>query len=305
MRTEKVSFFSEGNKLSGDLYLPEGDGGKPWPGIVQGPGFLGLKDAKHYILMFEKLCAAGYACFCFDYRGWGDSEGAERGWVMPQWQVEDIRNAITYMQTRSEIDPNRIATYGSGGTGGGNAVYVAAIDPRVKCCVCYLGISNGRDWLHCMRREYEWVDYLKRLEEDRKRRVLTGEGEIVSAREEIMVATPERKATTIKKEVEAKIPDAMPLQCAEAILEYSPEDVVHKISPRGALFIAVENDAVTPEEQSLRLYEKAGEPKKLILYKQTTHYGIYNDYFDDVAANVIDWYKRHLKYDRVEISENR
>jgi esterase/lipase len=135
--------------------------------------------------------------------------------------------------------------------------------------------------------------------------VLTGEGEIVSAREEIMVATPERKATTIKKEVEAKIPDAMPLQCAEAILEYSPEDVVHKISPRGALFIAVENDAVTPEEQSLRLYEKAGEPKKLILYKQTTHYGIYNDYFDDVAANVIDWYNRHLKYDNVEISEKR
>jgi hypothetical protein len=156
-----------------------------------------------------------------------------------------------------------------------------------------------------MRREYEWVDYLKRLEEDRKKRVLTGQGEIVSAREEIMVATPERKATTIKKEVEAKIPDAMPLQCAEAILEYSPEDVVDKISPRGALFIAVENDAVTPEEQSFRLYEKAGEPKKLILYKQTTHYGIYNDYFDDVAANVIDWYNRHLKYDNVEISEKR
>jgi alpha/beta superfamily hydrolase len=305
MRREQVNFYSEGNKLSGDLYLPEGEGGKPWPGIVQGPGFLGLKDAKHYNLMFEKLCAAGYACFCFDYRGWGDSEGDDRGWVMPQWQVEDIRNAISYMQTRPEIDANRIATYGSGGTGGGNAVYVAAIDPRVKCCVCYLGISNGRDWLHCMRREYEWVDYLKRLEEDRKKRVLTGQGEIVSAREEIMVATPERKATTIKKEVEAKIPDAMPLQCAEAILEYSPEDVVDKISPRGALFIAVENDAVTPEEQSFRLYEKAGEPKKLILYKQTTHYGIYNDYFDDVAANVIDWYNRHLKYDNVEISEKR
>ncbi len=305
MRREKVTFFSERNKLSGDLYLPDGGSEKPYPGIVQGPGFLGLKDAKHYILMFDKLCGAGYACLCFDYRGWGDSEGADRGWVMPKWQVEDIRNAITYMQTRPEIDPNRIATYGSGGTGGGNAAYVAAIDQRVKCCVCYLGVSNGRDWLHCMRREYEWVDYLKRVEEDRKKRVLTGEGEIVSAREEIMVATPERKATSIKKEVESKIPDAMPLQCAEAILEYSPEDVVHKISPRGALFIAVENDAVTPEEQSIRLYEKAGEPKKLVLYRQTTHYGIYNDYFDDVAANVIDWYNRHLKYRKVEITENR
>ncbi len=303
MRTEKVTFYSEGDKLSANIYLPDGDAGKPWPGIVQGPGFLGLKDAKHYILMFEKLCAAGYACLCFDYRGWGDSEGKDRQWVMPKWQVEDIRNAISYMQTRADVDPNRIATYGSGGTGGGNAVYVAAIDERVKCAVCYLGISNGRDWLHSMRREYEWVDYLKRIEEDRKKRALTGAGEIVRAREEIMVATPERKTTTIKKEVADKIPDQMPLQCAEAIIEYSPEDVVHKIAPRGVLFIAVEHDAVTPEAQSVRLYEKAGEPKKLVLYKQTTHYGIYNDYFDDVAANVVDWYNRHLKYHKVEITE--
>lgn len=305
MRTEKITFYSEGNKLKGDIYLPDGDAGKPWPGIVQGPGFLGLKDAKHYILMFEKLCAAGYACLCFDYRGWGESEGKDRQWVMPKWQVEDIRNAISYMQTRADVDPNRIATYGSGGTGGGNAVYVAAVDERVKCTVCYLGVSNGRDWLHSMRREYEWVDYLKRIAEDRKKRALEGAGAIVSAREEIMIATPERKTTTIKKEVADKIPDQMPLQCAEAIIEYSPEDVVAKIAPRASLFLAVENDAVTPEEQSIRLYELAGEPKKLVIFRQTTHYGIYNDYFNEVAANVVDWYNRYLKYDKIAITEKR
>jgi fermentation-respiration switch protein FrsA (DUF1100 family) len=97
----------------------------------------------------------------------------------------------------------------------------------------------------------------------------------------------------------------MPLACADAILEYSPIDVVHKISPRGALFIAVEGDAVTPEQQSFDLYEKAGEPKKLVLYKKTTHYGIYNDYFDDVAANIVDWYNRHLKYHKVEVTEKK
>jgi len=68
---------------------------------------------------------------------------------MPKWQAEDIRNAITYMQTRSDIDADRLATYGSGGTGGGNAVYVAAIDPRVKCCVSYLGVSM--DAIGCIR----------------------------------------------------------------------------------------------------------------------------------------------------------
>jgi alpha/beta superfamily hydrolase len=304
MRTEKVTFFSEGDKLKGDLYFPDGEQGEPWPAVIQGPGFLGLKDAKHYIMMFEKLCAAGYVCFCFDYRGWGDSEGKQRGWVMPQWQIEDIRNGISYLQTRPEIDPNRIATYGSGGTGGGNAIYVAAIDPRVKCAVCYIGIGNGWDWLRSMRREYEWLDYLKRIDGDRKKRALTGAGEIVSAREEIMVQTPERKTTTIKKDVEAKIPDQMPLQCAEAIMEFKPEEVVRRIAPRATLFIAVEHDAVTPEEQSVRLYEKAGEPKKLILFRQTTHYGIYNDYFNDVAAAVADFYNAHLKYHKIDVSQS-
>ncbi len=304
MRNEKVTFYSEGDKLSGDIYLPDTQQGRPWPGIVQGPGFLGLKDAKHYKMMFERLCRAGYACLAFDYRGWGESEGKDRGWVMPQWQAEDIRNGITYLQTRPEVDPNRIATFGSGGTGGGNAVYVGAIDRRVKCVVCYLGVSNGRDWLHSMRREYEWVDYLKRIEEDRKKRVLTGSGEVVSAREEIMVQTPERKTTTVKKEVEEKIPEQMPLQCADAILDYSPQDVVQQISPRASLFIAVENDAVTPEEQTVKLYERAGEPKKLVMLKQTTHYGVYNDYFDEVAGAVVDWYDRYLKYDKIEITEN-
>ncbi len=303
MRSEKVTYYSEGDKISGVVYLPDGEQGKPWPVIVQGPGFLGLKDAKHYIMMYERLCGAGYACLAFDYRGWGDSEGKNRGWVMPKWQAEDIRNSITYLQTRADVDPNRIATYGSGGTGGGNAVYVGALDPRVKCVVCYLGVSNGRDWLHCMRREYEWVDYLKRIEEDRKKRVLTGSGEMVSAREEIMVQTPERQTTTIKKEVAAKIPQQMPLQCADEMLDYSPEDVVHRISPRAALFIAVENDAVTPEEQTVRLYERAGEPKKLVMLRQTTHYGVYNDYFDDVAQAVISWYDRYLKYDKIGVTE--
>ncbi len=114
MRSEKVTYYSEGDKITGVVYLPDGEQGKPWPAIVPGPGFLGLKDAKHYVMMYERLCGAGYACLAFDYRGWGDSEGKNRGWVMPKWQAEDIRNSITYLQTRADVDPNRIATFGSG-----------------------------------------------------------------------------------------------------------------------------------------------------------------------------------------------
>ncbi len=273
-----------------------------FPGIVQGPGWLGLRDAKLYERYHQSFTAAGYAVLVFDYRGFGDSEG-EKGLILPARQAEDIRNAITYLETRDEVDPNRIGLFGSGGTGGANPIYVAAVDQRVKCVVSNYAFASGREWLRSMRREYEWLEFLKRVHEDRRRRVREGQGEMVSPREELMVVTPERKQTNVKKDVDSRIPERVPLHCAEALMEFSPEDYVARIAPRAILFIATENDAVTPEEQTFRLYEKAGQPKKLILQKETSHYKAYDDYFDQVTPQIVEWYDRYLKYERVQVLE--
>lgn len=301
MKQETVSFYSEGSKLQGLLRLPN-EGIGPWPGIVQGPGWLGLHDAKLYERYHRSFTQAGYAVLVFDYRGFGASEG-EKGLILPMWQSEDIRNAITYMQTRNEVDPNRIGLFGSGGTGGALPIYVAAVDERVKCVVSNYGFASGKDWLRSMRREYEWIGLLQRLDSDRKRRVLEGKGEMVSPREDLMVVTPERLQTTVKKDVDSRIPERVPLRCAEAIMEFTPEDYVAAISPRAILFISTEGDAVTPEDQTFRMYEKAGQPKKLILQKETSHYKAYDQYFDQVTPQIIDWYNRYLRYERVELVE--
>jgi uncharacterized protein len=298
VRQETVEFYSEGAKLKGLLRLPD-QGSGPWPGIVQGPGWLGLHDAKLYQRYHQSFTDAGYAVLVFDYRGFGDSEG-ERGLILPLWQAEDIRNAISYMQTRPQVDPNRIGLFGSGGTGGAVPIYVAAVDPRVKCVVSNYAFASGKEWLRSMRREYEWLALLERLDRDRKRRVLEGRGEMVSPREELMVATPERQQTGVKKDVDARIPELVPLRCAEAIMEFTPEDYVARIAPRAILFISTEGDATTPEADTFRLYDRAGEPKKLILQKETSHYKAYDQYFDVVTPQIVDWYDRHLRYEKVE-----
>lgn len=303
MRQQTVHFYSEGCKLHGVLRLPD-EGQGPWPAIVQGPGWLGLHDAKLYERYHKSFTAAGYAVLVFDYRGFGDSEG-EKGLVMPQRQAEDIRNAVTYMQTRSEVDPNRIGLFGSGGTGGAVPIYVAAVDQRVKCVVSNYAFASGRDWLRSMRREYEWIAFQQRLEADRKKRVLEGQSEMVNPRQDIMVVTPERGQTAVKKDVDSRIPETVPLRCADAIMEFVPEDFVAAIAPRAILFISTEGDAVTPEDQTFRLYEKAGQPKKLILQKETSHYKAYDQYFDVVTPQIVDWYDTYLRYDRVESREDR
>ena len=218
MKEEEVSFFSEGERISAILRLPDGSPPGSWPAIVQGPGWLGLKDAKLYLPYHEALTAAGYSVLIFDYRGFGESEG-DRGVILPQLQLEDLTNAVTYLTTREDVDADNIGVFGSGGTGGGNAILLAASDDRIRVAVSQVPVADGEDWLHRMRREYEWQEFLDRLENDRRERVGTGTGEMVHPREEIMVPTPERRATNVKADVDERIPSSVPLRCAEAIMQ--------------------------------------------------------------------------------------
>lgn len=302
MRTEDVFFYSGGARLAGTLLLPD-TVEVPVPCIVQGPGWLGLRDAKLYTPYHEALTGAGFAMLTLDYRGFGSSEG-DATLLDPMDQVADIRAGLTYAASRSEIDGGRLGVFGSGGTGGGNAVYVAALDERVKAVVSQVPIADGRDWLHRMRREHEWLEFLERIEVDRVRYVTSGEGELVPPREGIMVPTPERRTTTVKSDVDTRVPGLVALRSAEAIMAYRPLDVVDRIAPRALMLIAVEHDAVTPDDHARALYHRAGAPRRLVVQTGTTHYAAYAQYRDVVNPLIVDWYRRHIASGEIRIHED-
>lgn len=298
MRHHTVEFFSEGTPIAGLLRLPDSEG--RFPGIVQGPGWLGLKDAKLYHPYHEALTAAGFAVLIFDYRGFGDS-GGERGTLSPRMQLEDLVNAVTYLGTRDDVDADRIGAFGSGGTGGGNAVLVSAHDRRVRCAVAQVPVADGEDWLKRMRREHEWYEFLARLEDDRRTRVLTGTGEMVHPREEIMVPTPERRTANVKADVDDRVPTRVPLAAAEEIIAYKPIEAAHRA--RNLMVIGVEDDAVTPTDHAVALYEAATGRKQLIMQRQTTHYGAYAQHGDAVIPEIVAWYRTHLSGRTVEATD--
>ena len=300
MRTESVSFFSEGVRLSGFLHRPDTTDRRS-PFVVQGPGWLGLADAKLYAPYHEAFTAAGFTVLIFDYRGFGASEG-DRGTLSPIWQLQDWRNAIAYLRSRDDIDPDRGATFGSGGTGGGNAVLAAAAEPAVRATISQVPVSDGRDWLRRMRGEDEWVAFVSEVEKDRRRRAATGTGTMVHPREGIMVETAERRASTVKADVDSRIPTAVPLAAAHEILEYRPIDAAPRV--RGLMVVAVEDDAVTPTDHARALFDAAGTPKKLVLQSGTTHYAAYKQYAGVVIPMMVDWLRRLvLREGTVEESE--
>ena len=253
---------------------------------MQGPGWLGLADAKLYQPYHQAFTDAGFAVLIFDYRGFGASDG-DRGTLSPAWQLADWRNAIAYVRARDDMDPARIAIFGSGGTGGGNAVLAAAAEPSVRATISQVPVADGRDWLHRMRAEHEWVAFLASVEEDRRARAAGRSGTSVHPREGIMVETPERRASAIKSDVDARIPSSVPLSAAQGILEYRPIDVADRV--RGLMVIAVEDDAVTPTDHAVALYERAPAPKKLVLQRNTTHYAAYKQNAAQVIPLMVEW----------------
>lgn len=246
-----------------------------------------------YVRYHQAMTDAGFAVLVFDYRGFGDS-GGDRGRLSPAAQLEDLTNAVTYLTTRDEVDADAVGVFGSGGTGGGNAVLLAAADRRIRAAVSQLPVMDGKDWLHRMRSEHEWLAFLASLDEDRRRRVLTGEGRRVHPREEIMVPTPERRATTIKADVDDRIPNEVSLAAADEILRYRPIDAARGLTTP-LLVIGIEDDATTPTDHAVGLFEAAAGPKALVMQRHTTHYAAYDQYWTVVTPRIVDWFDRYLR----------
>ena len=292
---KKINFYSSpGLKLAGILEIPEEGGkGDKRPGIVLCHAGTGTKE----IFMPEVskwLVGKGYVVLRFDYRGFGESEGPECR-LIPLEQVEDIRNAITFLQQQDEVDEGRIGLWGPS-TGGANVSYTAGVDTRVKCMVSVSGMGDMRRFLRDIRRYWEWEEFLKTLEEDRVNRMLTGESRRVVTAEIILPVPTSGMDTLPTPNNPGAQKNELALESADAMIQYRPETVVDRISPRAAMWICTVEDTVVPIVESKSMYKNAYEPKKLVAIEGFKHYELYHSKgLELVMTNATEWFDTYLK----------
>jgi uncharacterized protein len=90
----------------------------------------------------DRLAAEGFVTLAFDHRNFGDSEGEPRQHEDSAGKLADLRDAVGFLASRPEVDPDRIGVVGVC-LGGGYAVRAAAFDPRVRAVAGIGGAYNS------------------------------------------------------------------------------------------------------------------------------------------------------------------
>lgn len=137
-----VWFASGADRCHAWFYLPAGASPEtPVPVIVMAHG-LGAVKALRLSAYADRFLAAGYACLVFDYRYFGDSEGAPRELLSIRSQRQDWQAAVAFARTLPEVDAKRLVVWGTS-FAGGHVVATAARDPRIAAAIAQCPFLDG------------------------------------------------------------------------------------------------------------------------------------------------------------------
>ncbi|WP_258572980.1 alpha/beta hydrolase [Streptomyces sp. KM273126] len=121
----------DGVTLRGTLYVPDRPGRHP--AITMAHGYGAVKEMA-LLRLAGTFAEAGFAALVHDHRTFGASDGTPRQDIDPWKQIEDWRRAITYLESRPEVDADRIGLWGSS-YAGGHAIVLGATERRLKAVV--------------------------------------------------------------------------------------------------------------------------------------------------------------------------
>jgi pimeloyl-ACP methyl ester carboxylesterase len=111
-----------------------------------------------------------------------------------------------------------------------------------------------------------WKKFTDMLERGKKHREETGEPLFVDRYD--IVPIPEH----LRANMPAGSVQQFTADTAQGMMEFNAEDVIGNIAPRPVLLLHSSVDSVTPTEQSVEMFKRAGQPTDLHLTADTDHF---------------------------------
>jgi uncharacterized protein len=293
----EVRFLIDGGvELGAWLYLPKRDAQR-YPAITMAHGYAGVKE--HGLIRFaEAFADAGFVVLLHDHRTFGISGGEPRQDVDPWQQVADWRRAISYLESRPEVDAKRVGLWGTS-YAGGHALVLGATDRRIACIVSQVPTISG--YQQGLRRVApEAVAALEAALNDDERAQMRGEP---PRRQAIVGADSAVPASYRAKDAidfflqplgeGARWENTVTVRSTRLARMYEPGVWAPRISPTPLLMIVASHDTMTPTDLALASYEQALEPKKLVLVPGG-HFAPYLSGFQISCGAAVEWFRQHL-----------
>jgi dienelactone hydrolase len=290
-----VEFEAEGAvTLRGWLFLPDGPG--PRPAITMAHGYAGVKE--HGLELFARAFADdGFVVLAHDHRSFGASDGEPRRDVDPWRQIADWRRAISFLESRPEVDPQRIGLWGTS-YAGGHAIVLGATDRRLRCVVAQVPTISGYEQ-GLRRTAPDAVAALEDAFAEDERAQARGEPPhyqaVVSADPAVAAAYRAPDAIAFYRQpIPAGIwENTVTVRSTRAARMYEPGIWIGRVSPTPLLMVVGLNDTITLADLALAAYERALEPKRLEPIPGG-HFDPYLSSFTQASGAARAWFREHL-----------
>ncbi|MPZ22622.1 MAG: alpha/beta fold hydrolase [Dehalococcoidia bacterium] len=304
MRKE-VEFQSKGTTCRGWLCTPDGGSG-PYPVVVMAGGWCYVKEIvmPHYV---DAFLERGVAALLFDYRTFGASDGEPRQHIDPWGQIEDYKNAISYVESLPEIDATRIAAWGISYSGG-HVLIAGATDPRVKCIVSQIPVVEGHATMRRVHGETRFQDLLDLVLEDRRKRYQdpSSGGTIPMSAvnpAETLSTWPFRSIYEgfdgIKRQEAPRHEHYSTVESVEMLLNYTVFPYTRRILNTPTLMIVAEHDEITLWDLEIDAFNSIPAPnKKLVVLPEVTHMTLYTQrsHLEVARTAAAEWLGDHLTH---------
>ena len=241
----------------------------------------------------------------FDYQNLGVSDGDVRQHLDPWLQIRDYQNALSYLESRDDVDAERLGAWGISYSGG-HVLILAAIDPRVRAIVSQIPVIDG---YHNMRRVHGTMGYRKLWElilQDRRNRYADPATRLYIPH---ATAEPDRDLSTwpfpetyetfkMLKEREAPLyENRSTVESVDLLLNYDVMPFVRRIYDTPTLMIVASGDDLTLWDLEIAAYNALPTAdRKLTVLPHTTHMTLYSDRakLDVAAAAATEWFASRL-----------